>query len=721
MAFDLRIFGADVKSKAVIISAQDRTNVYFDVSKEPDRAPVAAYGTPGTIHFCTPSGFTTRAMYFMPALSGILVLQGRMLFLVSDYGIPRKIVTLPNESDIQGEASITDNGTQVLIITRDHGYIIDTKNNYLITDITSQLPQGGSNSCAFLDGYFIVNRRNTQQFFISQLYDGLTWNALDFASAETSPDNLKAVVANNGYLYLLGELTTEIWVNNGGALFPFDKIQGATITYGLISIDSLAVINTSIVALVRDRYGMLAIGTIEGGRFTELSTPDISYIINKYATVDSADGFVYALNGRYFYQITFNNNATWLYDFTSGAWSRIESWKLAFSKYRYGVAFNRKFIVSNYSNGRLAYFDADTYTEEGAQLVREIQFNHVFAPTQNYSLISRFRAWIDTGQGLAIAGASTPGSAIQVTASLLYHFDSYPFTEETGALINQDPNTPSQFVTTGQTFGAGAFMASHGAGHPVLGGGIFVTYLTEDPDHTMQPNFTIRFRYTPTISTAGGLTIVLDVNAAINMYNITNTGFRVFRGFPVVTGLTLNVGQKYAISVEAYNNNGYLYIDGALVHTFVDLQTNCYAFYSYNNPLIFNLGPTTNDVAEAPIFDEFAFFNGVALSASFGVDTYTVETQPFNLSFYVSGGSVVETNVEPQGENPTLYLQISRNKGNTFGERLPTEIGRRGEFYRRAEWRRLGQARDWVFRLRMTDPVKFVLTDVSLAIGEANS
>lgn len=229
--------------------------------------------------------------------------------------------------------------------------------------------------------------------------------------------------------------------------------------------------------------------------------------------------------------------------------------------------------------------------------------------------------------------AALPTGATAIALSLLYHFDSYPFVEETGALINQASNLPAQLLTTGQTFGAGAFRASYGSGHPELGNGLHVTYLNSDPDYQMQPNFTIRFRYTPTISTAGGATTVLDVGNPINMYNVTNTGFHVFRGFPNVTGLTLNAGQSYAISLEAYNNNGYLYIDGSLVHTFVDLQTNCYASYSYSSPLIFNLGATTNDVAEAPIFDEFAFINGTALAA--GASSYTVETTPYTGVIYV--------------------------------------------------------------------------------------
>jgi uncharacterized phage protein (TIGR02218 family) len=224
------------------------------------------------------------------------------------------------------------------------------------------------------------------------------------------------------------------------------------------------------------------------------------------------------------------------------------------------------------------------------------------------------------------------GGTGQANASLLYHFDAYPFVESTGALINQGTNVAGQFTTTGQTFGTGAFFASQGSGHGENGGALDVTFLTEDPDHIMQPEFTFRFRYTPTTDTAGGYTQVLDVGSAIDMGNFTNSAFPVFRGFGNAS-VALSAGTSYAISIEAHNNNGYLYIDGVLAHTFVDLATNCYAYYAFNNPLRIKLGGTVNDVSEAgrPLFDEFLFVNGTALAA--GASSYEVETVPFSTSY----------------------------------------------------------------------------------------
>lgn len=264
--------------------------------------------------------------------------------------------------------------------------------------------------------------------------------------------------------------------------------------------------------------------------------------------------------------------------------------------------------------------------------------NEVFTKAINFTCVNGKFVTTNESAPAPVASEKGPWSPLPtgltaVYASLLYHFDAFPFVESTGALISQAAvNLPVQLATSGQTFGAGAFIGSHGEGHVEYGGSLYVTYLTEDPNHAMQPNFTIRFRYTPTVDTAGGVTFVLDVESPIAFDNYTNSSFSVFRGFPNAV-VAMSAGTTYAISIEAYNNNGYFYVDGVLVHTFIDLAANCYANYSYLNPLILDLGHTINDVGVAPIFDEFLFVNGTALAA--GASSYQVETVPFTGVIYV--------------------------------------------------------------------------------------
>ena len=67
-----------------------------------------------------------------------------------------------------------------------------------------------------------------------------------------------------------------------------------------------------------------------------------------------------------------------------------------------------------------------------------------------------------------------------------------------------------------------------------------------------------------------------------------------------------------------------------------------------------------------------------------------------------------------QGSNPQVMLQISKNNGASWGAELWREIGAVGNYLQRVVWRRLGIARDWLFKLRITDPVKVVFVFTSL-------
>jgi hypothetical protein len=66
--------------------------------------------------------------------------------------------------------------------------------------------------------------------------------------------------------------------------------------------------------------------------------------------------------------------------------------------------------------------------------------------------------------------------------------------------------------------------------------------------------------------------------------------------------------------------------------------------------------------------------------------------------------------VSGQGDDPQAMLQISKDNGHTWGNELWTTIGEMGNYLDRVVWRRLGRARDWVFKIRVTDPIKFVVT-----------
>jgi hypothetical protein len=66
-----------------------------------------------------------------------------------------------------------------------------------------------------------------------------------------------------------------------------------------------------------------------------------------------------------------------------------------------------------------------------------------------------------------------------------------------------------------------------------------------------------------------------------------------------------------------------------------------------------------------------------------------------------------------QGVNPQIMLSVSKDGGRTFREVAWTSMGAIGAYTQRVIWRRLGRARDWVLKLRITDPVRRIITGAS--------
>ena len=62
-----------------------------------------------------------------------------------------------------------------------------------------------------------------------------------------------------------------------------------------------------------------------------------------------------------------------------------------------------------------------------------------------------------------------------------------------------------------------------------------------------------------------------------------------------------------------------------------------------------------------------------------------------------------------QGSDPRIMLQVSRNGGKTYEAERWAPLGKAGEYFTRIIWRRLGSAKDFVFKFVVTDPVPFVV------------
>lgn len=275
----------------------------------------------------------------------------------------------------------------------------------------------GGNTVTFLDGYFIVNAPNTRQFYLSQLYDGFTWNALSFASKEAYTDTLEAVAVDNSCLVLLGFISQEYWQDIGAFPFPLLRIPGSPTDMGVAARWSVARCNGELIYLGRARRGGLSVVTIRNYRPVTVSTPDLDFLFNEYVNPGDAIAFSYRQNGHEFYQISFQQQGvTWLYDATSEVWSTLLSGDTTRHYANFGCQFDFHVITSDYRNGNLYILDPASYTDNGDLIARELITPHFFVNTSFNKLhIYRLRLDMEQGGGLNDGQGQNPQVMLQVS------------------------------------------------------------------------------------------------------------------------------------------------------------------------------------------------------------------------------------------------------------------------------------------------------------------
>jgi len=365
------LFGIGNVGKSVNVDAQIRTNLYVEVQQDSAKSRLALFPTPGLVTFVNFGAYPSRGIYKKGDF--LYVVNRFTLWRVANDGSMTSIGTLTTSA---GRVDISDNGTQIIIVDGVNGYIYNT--NTLVFAQIADPDFPGAGTVTFLNGYFIVTKPDTGQFYISALYDGLSWAALDFATAESNPDNLVRVMADNGQLVLFGPETTEFWGDSGALDFPFARVGASAIEWGLAARWSLCKFMDSLIFLRRNRLGAVQVCTLSGYNAQPVSNPEMDYIFSKYAATSDATGFAYMVSGHPFYQINFPTpGESWLYDGLTKAWSKVQYSPTA-SRHRGEIQQNYldKNYVTDYSDGKLYQLVDGVFTDDGQTIAREIISRH---------------------------------------------------------------------------------------------------------------------------------------------------------------------------------------------------------------------------------------------------------------------------------------------------------------------------------------------------------
>jgi len=393
------------------IAAQECSNWIPQVPQTTALSQAQLIGTPGIDTFATTGSDSCRGSHVMGGIA--YAVNGQSFYRVNRDGSTDNLGTIAGA----GRVSIDDNGVQIcIVVPLVAGYIYTVAGGLVqITDTNYTNTLGPSEQVVHKDGYFIHyknvnNASNKPIFFVSNLNDGLTYDALDFGTAEVDPDLITGLHVNRNQLYVGGTITNEPFQNIGGSGFPFQRIAGGVIQKGISAKFSLVDFDNTFVGIGGGENEQAAIWRFTGASAVKISTAAIDKVLQESTDEEIAGIYatVYAEGGGYFVNFHFKNR-TFTYDAAASALSGSPRWHERKSKDAEGRAIAwrvngiidayGKTLVTDSQDGRIGALNRDTYTEYG-EIVSRIVSTSPFHGQGRRVRVSQIELTTESGVGL---------------------------------------------------------------------------------------------------------------------------------------------------------------------------------------------------------------------------------------------------------------------------------------------------------------------------------
>lgn len=373
------------KARSVIASAQRCVNLYPEINQREafmympqQTAPtiLTHYPTPGLKLLATAPSGPIRGLYRAND-NNLYCCAGSTIYRVdSNFGL----TALGSIAFANTPVVMADNGTDIMIVDASaNGYTVHMSSG-AFAKITDAAFYGGTR-VDYLDTFFVLNRTGFPTWYCSRS-NATTFDPLYFASKTGYADNTMSIVVCSRQIWLIGQLTTEVWYDAGNPDFPFSPVPGAFIQHGTIATYSVASSDVNVFWLTEDLQGRAMVLQGSGYQAERISTHAIEGEWSSYSTIADAIGFCYQQAGHTFYVLTFPTaDKTWVYDVSTQLWHE-RAWiddngvehrhRAMCHAYCY-----EKNIVGDWENGNIYELDLNTYTDNGQPIRRIRTFPHL--------------------------------------------------------------------------------------------------------------------------------------------------------------------------------------------------------------------------------------------------------------------------------------------------------------------------------------------------------
>lgn len=356
------ILGSTYVARSVNAADARMVNLFPEIVPEAGKEPAFLNRAPGLRLEVTVGAGPVRGLWQLAG--NMYVVSGTQLFKVT----PAYVVTLIGNVSGSGPVSMADNGIQLFIACNGPSFIYNANTNVFQQITDPDFP--GAVTVAYLDGYFVFNEPNSQKIWVTSLYDGLSIDPLEFASAEGSPDGVVGLIADHGQVWVYGTNSIQVFFDSGGLDFPLSPVQGAFNELGCAAAYSIAKMDNGLFWLGKDARGQGMVYRANGYVGQRISTHAVEWQIQQYGDLSGTIGYTYQQDGHSFYVLIFPNaDTTWVYDVATQAWHERAGFANGeFTRHRSNcqVFFNNEVMAGDYQNGNVYAFDLDVYADNGS-------------------------------------------------------------------------------------------------------------------------------------------------------------------------------------------------------------------------------------------------------------------------------------------------------------------------------------------------------------------
>ena len=344
-------------------------------------------------------------------------MQGNSLVSLDSNDAPTTLGTVTGSA----RCIMADNGTFLVVLVPGGDAFVFSNADNSFTQITDPDFQT-SDTVTFYRGFFVFTTTDGKQLFVSNLNQPLTFDALDFGSAEGDPDRIVTQVVANDELSIIGAETTEVFRNVGGADFPLQIIPGAYTEKGAHSKYGVGKFDGTYLFIGGGENELTAIWRqASSSQATKISTDAIDNEIQKFNEEEIAASFMmtYAKDGQLLALFTFNSNRipgkTFVYNGTASAlsggpvWFEMQSdvskdgpWRVCSI-----IKANNRLYVGDSIDGRIGELVDNVYTQYDEHILRSATLKPA---SQNGTAIfaGELEATFQAGVGLTVGQGSSP-------------------------------------------------------------------------------------------------------------------------------------------------------------------------------------------------------------------------------------------------------------------------------------------------------------------------